>query len=311
MKDVDAASRFWDREVQDQQHVSWMAHPLVRQYINEAITGSPHQWPMEWFERMTARRRFRRVLSIGCGSGAFERDLMKRGLAERIDALDGSTHSLHLARTAADREGCGDAIGYFACDFNEPVLPRGKFDLVVFHQSMHHVAKLEKLLRAVLRSLTDDGLVYIDEYVGPSRHDWSFELLKPHEAAFQLVPPDVRIVQTLPLPIVYEDPSEAIRSSEIEAQLAVGFDCIDQRGYGGNLLAIFFPSIQWAIAPEGLVEKLIDAERQLLRSGHDSYHKVALYRPKRGLAGPLASIRYFAEPKAKRIGREVRRLMRW
>lgn len=309
MKDVDAASRFWDREVQEQTHVSWMADPLVRHYINEAISGSPHLWPMDWFEQFTNRRRFRRVLSIGCGSGAFERDMMKRGLADRIDALDGSTHSLHIARTTAEAEGYRGTIGYFACDFNEPVLPRGTFDLVVFHQSMHHVAKLEKVLREVLLSLAPGGLLYIDEYVGPSRHDWSFELLKPHEAAYQLVPPEARIVPTLPLPIVYEDPSEAIRSSEIEEQLAIGFETIEERGYGGNLLAIFFPSIHWSIAPAGLVEKLIDAERQLLRSGHRSYHKVAFLRPKSGVAKQLARFRYFLEPKVKRVGREVRRLV--
>ena len=310
MTELGAASRYWDREVVEQSHVSWMADPLVRAYINESITGSPHLWPLEWFTKTVNGRRFRRALSIGCGSGAFERDVMTRGLADSVDAIDGSIHSLHLARTAADDAGFGGSIRYYAADFNEVRLPRAKYDLVIFHQSLHHVGKIEKLLREVLLALTEDGVLYIDEFVGPSRHEWKPIDIAPHQAAYQIVPPEIRYVHELPLPINHEDPSEGIRSGEIVEQLAIGFETVGERDYGGTLLATFFPAIHWPAAPPDLVARLIDSERALLRTGFLSYCKVAVLAPKRGVAKQLARLRYFAEPKLKRIAFEVKRMIR-
>lgn len=34
-----AAAKFWNREVVAPTHSSWMAHPDVRAYINESISG--------------------------------------------------------------------------------------------------------------------------------------------------------------------------------------------------------------------------------------------------------------------------------
>ena len=124
-----------------------IAHPLVREYINSSLGEGTPVWPMDWLERVLKGRRFGRALSIGCGDGALERDLILRGLCQSVDAVDASLQSLHLARTAADAAGDHGRIRYFAADFNEPCLARSTYDIVFFQQSMHHVAKLEKLLR--------------------------------------------------------------------------------------------------------------------------------------------------------------------
>lgn len=307
---VGVAGRFWDREVAEHSHVSWMADPNVREYINTAIGGSEPLWPLDWLTRQLGGRRFKRGLSIGCGDGAMERDLIRRGLCQSVDAFDASLHSLHLARTAANEEGWSGRIRYFAADFNEPRLARSTYDLVVFQQSMHHVAKLEKLLREVLLALTPDGLLYIDEYVGPSRHEWTFEHIAAQEAVYQTLPREIRFVDTLPLPIQPDDPSEAVRSGEIVPQLEVGFEFLERRDYGGNLLSIFFPAIDWKAAPPDLVPRLIDSERAILKNGDPSYCTVALLKPKRGLAKQHARFHYFAKPKLQRIGREIRQRVR-
>ena len=104
---------------------------------------------------------------MGCGTGALERDLVRRDLCAHVDAFDGSLASLALARSEARREGMADRIRYLAADFNRPALPRATWDLILFHQSVHHVARLERVYRDVARALAPDGLLYLDEYVGP------------------------------------------------------------------------------------------------------------------------------------------------
>jgi len=309
MSDFDAATRFWDREVVGLSYTHWMANPEVRSYINTAINGTPHLWPLSFLETVTKGRHFTRALSIGCGGGAMERDLLLRGLCDSVDALDGSIHSLHLAVTAARAEGYGDRIRYFASDFNRPVLPHGKYDLVIFQQSMHHVGKLEKLLREVLLALKPDGLMYIDEYVGPSRHEWTDAHIAPQRAAFHMLPRELRTVDELGLPIMVDDPSEGIRSGEIVEQLAVGFEIVDQRDYGGNWLSVAFPVVDWSKADPGLVSRLIETEQAMLRSGITPWMKVAVLRPKRGAAKQAALLKYFVVPKAKRVVFELKRML--
>lgn len=309
MSDVTAAGGFWDREIVAQTHASWMEDPRIHERINERIGRTEAMWPVDWFEQWLGGRRFERALSIGCGTGPLERDLVKRGLCRTVDAFDGSVHSLHVAARAAREAGAGDRIRYFAADFNEPSLPRRTYDIVFFHQSLHHVGKLEKLYRAVLRALKPGGLLYLDEYVGPSRTDWNDALVAPQRAVFSTIAPELRTMPELPLPIQPDDPSEAIRSGEIMEQLRIGFDVAELRGYGGNLLSVLYPLIDWHRAPAELLERLMREEDEWLKT-MPSYYAIVVARPATGVRRLYASWRWFLEPKLKRIARELRARMR-
>lgn len=302
MDDTARARQFWENELVDSFHSGWMHFPAVRRHIIEQI-GVGYGWPMDWLLHHLRGRVFDRALSIGCGTGALERDLIGRGICRRIDAFDGAVASLAVAR----EEGRALPIRYFAADFNRPALPRGLYDAVFFHQSLHHVAKLERLLRAVMLALKPDGLLYLDEYVGPSRNWWTAARLERQRALFrQLVPERARLQQELPLPVVYDDPSEAVQSGAIRARLRVGFEVVAERGYGGNLLSLMCPAVWWERADPGQLQRLIDAERAELARGAEPYYMLILAAPKRGLARALASARYAVEPKLARLGRMLR-----
>jgi SAM-dependent methyltransferase len=290
------AKEFWDREVVEQTHVSWMGDPLIRAYINESISGSPDMWPLDWFQAFLGGRTFARGLSIGCGSGGLERDLLARGICGEIDAFDGSAESIRLATEEAERAGFSKRVRYSVGDFNEPRLPRAAYDIVFVHQAMHHVAKLEKLYRAILRTLNPDGLLYLDEYVGPSRHEWTAENFALHRAIYDALPPSARTIDLLPMPIQTHDPSEAIRSAEIVPELEIGFDLLARRDYGGNVLATIYPYTNGSVTQE-----LLERERSLLQEGAGSYHAVIVAKPRRGIAKLIARARYFVVPKVKRV----------
>lgn len=298
------AAAFWDREVVDPTYVSWMANPAVRRYINASISGDPDCWPIDWLLRTFPGLHVPSALSIGCGTGALERDLLARGICDRMTAFDGSQVSIDVARAEAGKANLSNRVTYFVADFNEPRLPANAYDAVFFHQSAHHVAKLEKIFRAVLRALKPGGMLYLDEFVGPSRTDWHGERLAALRAFYARLPREARLHEELPVPIKPEDPSEAIRSSEILPQLRIGFDVEHLRGYGGNILSVIFGNLR--DHNDDLVDRLIEAERQILRAGEPPFHAVIVARPKTGARKAFASARYFAVPKLKRIVREVR-----
>lgn len=117
MDELESARRFWNSEVQVPTHNSWMAHPLVREYINQSISGPDEGWPLDWFQKAYPGRRFRHGLSIGCGTGALERDILARGICQTMDAVDASEVSLDIARKEALGKGLSSRVNYFTADF--------------------------------------------------------------------------------------------------------------------------------------------------------------------------------------------------
>ena len=300
----DAAS-FWDRQAIHSTHHNWLADPEVRNYVNRLIGGGEPVWPLDWFQRRYPRR-FPVALSVGCGTGALERDIIRRGISERVDAFDMSEVSLSAAREAAASAGMSDRIAYRKDDFDRVALPRGYYDIVFFHQALHHVSRLERLLRHVRRSLKPDGLLYLDEYVGPSRTYWDERTVAWYRALFRLIPEHVRYQQELLVPVQWDDWTEALRSGEILSRLHIGFRIDAFAGYGGNLLGILFPQMIPGKVPESLVTRLIEAEKALLASGAPHFHAIMVAKPKRGTAALAATARYLIEPKIRRIRRELR-----
>jgi SAM-dependent methyltransferase len=284
------ATSFWDREVVRKQHSSWLEEWWLREYANTLIGGDMPLWPMDWLQRWLGGRTFERALTIGCGTGALERDLVRRNLVRKIDAFDGSITSLAIASGEAAKEQMQSRIRYFAADFNAPAFPKATYDLVLFQQSAHHVLRLEKLFHAVLRALKPDGLVYMDEYVGPSRFEWNDALMEPYRRIYDALDPALRAVPYLECPVMIEDPSEAVRSSEIEPLLAAGFDIVARRAYGGNLLSVIYPALR--SLPDDLRRQLIAEEQRWLADGAPTFSVILVARPKRGVRRILGSARY-------------------
>ncbi len=299
MSDVLRAGEFWNREILEQKYVSWMNEPLIRQAVHERIGGAAPASAGDWFVARLNGRTFERGLSIGCGAGNLEREAIRRNVCATIDAFDGSVRSLRAARRAADGEGYSDRIRYFASDFNRPALPRDTYDIVFANQSLHHVAELEKLFRALVSAMKPGAILYLDEYIGPSRTEWNDELIAPHRAVFGELPAAARNSDFLPLPIQHDDPSEAIRSSEIMAQLSIGFDLEEVRCYGGNLLSVLYPMMDWSRVEDEMKVRMIAQDWEWAKSG--SYYAFVIARPARGLRKLYASSRWYLEPKMKRL----------
>jgi SAM-dependent methyltransferase len=293
------AGDYWDAQVvsKEAETTLWMSAPEIREYIAQNIGGDRLRFGVEWL-RDVAGRRFERALSIGCGAGGFERSLISLDLCDRVDALDAGVFGLHEARRSAREAGIGDRIHYFAADFNRPAFARARYDLVVCHQSLHHVSKLERLYREIRKALRPGGLLFLDEYVGPSRNGWTDALLVEQRAFYDALPLEWRTRPRLYAPYLADDPSEAIRAAEILPQLDVGFTVRDRRSYGGWYAAVIFEHIDWSRAPRRVVEDLIACDRAALLAGKTLYVAL-LAEPRTGWSGSLADLRYMIWPKLK------------
>ena len=219
-----------------------MAHPLVRHAINRRVTGDPMVWPITGLKRQLERP-VGKALSIGSGVGAFERTLIEQGITSDVTGVDFSDVILGEARRGAAEAGM--KIEYIAADARELMRERpASFDAVFFHASLHHFDRLDDLMAVIKRALRPDGFLWYDEYVGPSRDEWSLWKLVAPNLAYYRLPRKMRRPKLVRAPINFEDPTEAIASSEIVPATSRHFRILEQRDYGGNLLSIVFPNLR-------------------------------------------------------------------
>jgi SAM-dependent methyltransferase len=278
-----AARRFWSSEgVREAEDHYWGAQPLVRRAINRRVTGDPNRWPMEWFAQTYAREAFARGLSVGCGSGLLERDVLAKGICEAMEGIDFSEESLEQARFAAEEGHLSGRLAYRVEDINALKLPRDRYDIVFFHGSLHHVRQIERVLTEVRHSLKPGGLVYLDEYMGPSRSEWTDEQWGFARSAFDSLPEELKNRPNLMIPLPMDDPSESIRSSAIRPAAARLFELVEERPYGGNILWFVFPCLDMERLRQdstGALSRLIALEEHLLERGWvESYFRVIVAR---------------------------------
>jgi SAM-dependent methyltransferase len=259
----------------------WGAQPLVRRLINRRVTGDPNRWPLEWFKHRYAPVPLSRGLSIGCGSGALERDVLAKGICREMEGIDFSREAVAQARRAGRERGF-HSLGYRTGDVNRLSLPAERFDAVFFHGSLHHIRQLERVLDQVHRALRIGGLIYIDEYTGPARDEWSDEKWRFARAAFEALPQALKNRPQLMIPLPLDDPLESVRSSAIPALFRERFAMLEDRPYGGNILWFVFPCLDMKELLRdrtGALSRLIALEEHLLDDEWvESYFRVMVGR---------------------------------
>jgi hypothetical protein len=128
-----------------------------------------------------------------------------------------------------------------------------------------------------------------------------------HRDVFENLPREVRQAGPLELPIQLDDPSEAVRSSEILSELSIGFSILRKRDYGGNLLAVIYPALK--SPPPGILEELIEREKMELRKPETrSYHAIVVARRRGWMSSRLAAVWYWTREayRRKRLAALVR-----
>jgi SAM-dependent methyltransferase len=278
-----AAREFWDAgapgEPEDRY---WGSQPLVRRAINRRVTGDPLRWPMEWFAGRHVREPLPLGLSVGCGTGLLERDVLAKGVCARVEGVDFSPEAIAEARRGAEEAGLAGRLEYRVEDINAIRLAPQRYDIVFFHGTLHHIRHVEHVLAAVRAALKPGGLVFLDEYMGPSRSEWNDALWGFARSAFDALPAELKNRPELAIPLPMDDPSESVRSSTILPEVRRHFDVLEDRPYGGNILWFVFPCMDMARLREdttGALSRLIALEDHLLeRQWVESYFRVVVAR---------------------------------
>ncbi len=262
----------------------WLEHPLVRRRIHQKVSGRPdldiYGWFLEILDGLGVARPVASALTLGSGDGRLERGLAPQRFARRHLGLDLSAGAVASANAAA--AGLSQ-ISYEVADLNHPNFPQAPYDIVLGVSSVHHVERLEELLLAVERALVPGGLLFLNEFVGPKRFQWSRRQLECATCLLGLLPERYRRageggeIHRQPFApsaeaVIAADPSESVRSDEILPLVAERFDILERRDLGGTLLHLVLEGIARRFdpaKPEDVrwLNLLFEAEDALIASG--------------------------------------------
>ena len=257
---LEQVDQFWGNSpsLQELRLISWMEHPRIKRYINSRTTGDP---TLTWLPYVTQKfipLPLNHALSLGCGKGSLEREVLSNGTVETFDAIDISSVSIDYARNAAQRLGLGSKVNYIVANLNELRLVPQKYDAVFASGTMHHVEALEALCAQICLSLRDGGYFICDEFIGPTRFQLPADRLQLINELLAILPARFRWIfrngkvttdiktayQNLPLAhFDKNDPSEAVRSADIMSVIRQHFHIIEYRPYGGGILHFLLENI--------------------------------------------------------------------
>jgi SAM-dependent methyltransferase len=257
MGEADIVGDYWAAERGSGKPYSWLQSPTLLSLLNRRVSGDPEVSTAAWFKQKFFPEPAELCLSLGCGFGGFERAGIGIGISRKFHANDISAGAIEKARQAAAEAGMADKISYDVVDLDgDYTLPSATYDAIFAISSAHHVFQLEKLFRQCRAALKPGGLLFLDEYVGPSRFQTSPLATGIINRLLEALPRQYRqnlfsndgstIDHYRPLPAGHFekiDPSEAIRSGELISTLKMYFDVVEYRPYGGSIMHMLFSGI--------------------------------------------------------------------
>lgn len=252
----------WDRafatDHADQAAVSriyTLASPLYwRLYGNRRFGNTGAEYGcLSWMKRVYGSPRPHEALDLGCGTGDLLVDLRQKDFADRYTGIDFSETGLQAARERVANLGF-ENVAFARGNLNDLHLERARYDVVTAQMTIHHVENLEGLFEEVARALTHRGVFVINEYVGPTRWQFKWTQVLLANALLALLPrrlrishPDGAAKRRVPRSTVAQmmemDPSESVRSGEIERIWRRFFTVEHRIDYGGSVSVLVLDTI--------------------------------------------------------------------
>ncbi|HEY7830581.1 MAG TPA: methyltransferase domain-containing protein [Solirubrobacteraceae bacterium] len=254
--------------------------PIVRAIINRRITGDPELGAETYFARRHGPAIVApHALSLRASDAKLELALVEAGSCERLTGLDDDQGRVDFAGGRVPeplRERVRFQLGAF-----EQWQPPEPLGAIVCRSFLHRREDLEAVLDRFAALLEPGGLLFVEDFVGPARFQWTDTQLEainrllaqlPAELLTDLSATDGRRKRSVERPDlaarIAANPEEAVRSDEIVGLLDERFERVEICPYGGAVFHQLFTRIMGNFAGRpDLVGVLMEVDALLTDSG--------------------------------------------
>jgi SAM-dependent methyltransferase len=257
--------------------------PALRRRWNRMVSGDEEIDHVEYIcRRFLAGKKCLKAFSPGCGVGGNELRWAETGHFDRIDACDLSAPRITSAIALAEKKNLSGIVYFKVGDMGE-ISGNSLYDLVIAEGALHHFYPMRVVLEKIRSLLKPGGLLVVNDFVGPSRFQWTPRQLQAANAMLALIPEgyrrhwrDNRIKEKIDAPgrlrMRLADPSEAAESSLILPLLKEMFAALEVKVKGGALVPLVFHEIaHHYLQPDETAQEILRfsfaAEDLLMQSG--------------------------------------------
>lgn len=230
----------------------WQCEMIVR-HINERVCGKPLDGLSSGLYELARQKLGDRLplghgISVGCGDGSKELRALQSGIAERFTLYEFSSYGIESGRASAERAGVASRMTFVHGDAFDRERGEGIYDLVFWNNSLHHMMDAEQAVAWSWRVLRDGGVLLMDDYVGPTRMQWSDRLLEINTRYRESLPeqylrdpanPNTMLGRTVTrIPVAHfeaTDPSECADAAQILPSLRRWFPEMELIFTGGGI----------------------------------------------------------------------------
>lgn len=192
--------KYWDIKKIADKRLRWWNSPNIIRYYNYRICGKYldgwNSGPIDVLKRTAGEnKKFEKAVSVGCGNGTKEMELIKQGFVNKFICYELSERRIEEGKTHAEKYGIADSIEFHLGDFfeSDDNLP-AYYDLVFWDNSIHHMLDTRKAVINSNRILKEGGYFFCNDYVGANRFQWSDLELAVMNGVRQSLPDEVFIV---------------------------------------------------------------------------------------------------------------------
>lgn len=189
------AAAYWDSVSQTPPPlpIRWWQSPAINRHINAKVCGSPIDGASAGFRHLIKRavngRPFNRAVSVGCGSGQKERALLRMGVVEHFDLFEISGVRIEQGQAVYAQAEMSDRATFVQGDAFVLAEPNA-YALVHWDASLHHMLDVPSALEWSRKVLRAGGWIAINEFIGPTRFQWSDRNLEWAQRVRDLLPPE-------------------------------------------------------------------------------------------------------------------------
>ncbi|MDR0927294.1 MAG: class I SAM-dependent methyltransferase [Ignavibacteria bacterium] len=220
--------------------------PFFIKQRNKIITKNENiEYPEYFCKKYLSDKNELKLLSVGSGTGYYEREFAKQKLFSKIIGIELATNRFLEAQRLADIEKLN--IQYLNQNIYEANFDE-KFDVVLFNSSLHHFSNINGFISNKIKPLMNkSGYLIICEYVGKNRLFIPKFQLAAINNLMENVPIKYRKYASINsyknkiyspglLRMLLSDASEAVDSDAIIPSLHEHFRVLEEKQLGWNLL---------------------------------------------------------------------------
>ncbi len=286
------AAQHWSKESSktSPDRLRWWESKVIIEHINEKICGERISTQGAainlLIEQKYPGRSFQAAVSIGCGHGEKEIELVKTGLVDEFHLFELSDVRIEAGRKLAEQANVADRITFHHED-GLKYKKSNHFDLVYWSGALHHMLDVDEAIGWSRAALKPNGLFYMDDFVGPDRMQWSDKMLKmatrvrtalPDEYLKNPFKPHALLPRKMTRPnrlrMRLVDPTECADSSKIIPSLKKWFPDVEITPTGGAIYHLALNDVLHNIdevEERALLEKLLRIDDLCAQQGEFQY----------------------------------------